>query len=54
MQAFEDRTHLAICSFFNTAAGYSSDTTFGYVEHEVGGKSQNAAPRNSERRRRDL
>ena len=28
MQADERRTHLAICSFFNTATGYSANTTF--------------------------
>ena len=28
MQAIELRPHLAICSFFNTTAVYSSNTTF--------------------------
>ncbi len=28
MHAVERRTHLAISSFFDTAAGYSSNTTF--------------------------
>ncbi len=43
MQADELRTHLAICSFFNTAAGYSSNTTFRVFRTKVGGKIKSLA-----------